>query len=241
MEPIRIEQSPDFAKLYRSLSDRPSSWTTENFDEFRRRIIEVLMPKHIPEQFAEGLIEYHLALFYESTSAASYRERFQAAYANLRWFVPFSSIARIVCAYFLYCANEFPAAARVLRSPLSTFGQAMSFLAGKAPPARNAEGNRASSSPVLIASDDLLTFQAIDSLLNGRTDEASKFLNQIRENGPSLKSRELSARIDLVEAGIAIRQGSVAEARTKLESLLQSPWPCIAAAAANQLTQLSNG
>jgi len=234
VEPFSVEELPDFAKLIQSLADNPPQWTESSFSEFRTKLEAVLSTKDVPSVFTEGIIEYHLGLFHEEQGIPAYHERFQAAYGCLRWFIPYSDVARLICIYFLYCANEFEAAESLCQRGMGRLRSAVSFF-------RDREGaqagpkavtkNGASGPSLLVALPDLLTFQAIEALGGGRAGDALELASVARRHTRGNFDKERTARISFLEARSRAALGDKEISRSIFESLQHSPWPAIAEAA----------
>lgn len=244
VEPLRLGQLPDFAKLIHSLSDNPPQWTEESFEEFRSKLASILATAAVPELFSLGLNEFHIALFHEERRLPGFRDRLQTAYGCLRWFIPYSDIARMVCTYFLFCANEFEAAYRLSSGGRSRLERAAEYLLDHKPSeAAKAATTRTGLSrlPLLMALPDVLSFQAIEAVDAGRLDDAAELLAVTRRHTLPTFDRERAERLALLEARMAEIQGDLAEARGKFEILLHSPWHAIVASAARHLARLPNG
>lgn len=238
VEPFQIEQLPDFAKLIKSLADNPPQWTEKTFEQFRVSLEAILGKAGVPELFVHGLIEYHLGLFQEEQRIPAFRERFQAAYGFLRWFIPYSDIARLICAYYLYCANEFEAAAKLCSGWESRLGKAVVFYS-KESTAGTSTGkthNRTKAGlPLLLAMTDALTFQAIEALNDDRVNDAAELAAVIRRHTVPAIDRERAERLRFLEARATEQSGDPVAAQPLFEALQESPWQSIASAASNHL------
>ena len=236
VEPLRVEELPDFAKLIQSLSDNPPEWTDATFGEFRARLEQVLAKKGVPAIFVDGVIEYHLALFHQEQRLPSFRERFESAYGNLRWFIPYSDVARLICAYYLYCANEFEAAEKLVKGRRSRLRHTVRFFLGEdgAKPTAASSKTKAGLA-LLVALPDLMLFQAIEALESGRAKDAAEFIVVARRHTRANFDRERAARGAYIDARMKQANGETKAARSAFESLLHSPWQPIAAAAAKHL------
>ncbi len=244
VEPFCVEELPDFAKLIQSLADNPPQWTESTFSEFRGRLEKVLNKKKIPAVFTEGIMEYHLGLFYEEQKMPSFRERLQAAYGCLRWFVPYSDVARLICTYFLYCANEFEAADKLCKGRQARLRGAIAFFLGREsartePTEAGARG--AAGLPLLVALADLMTFQAIEALASGRSEDALELVSVARRHTVANFDKERAARVAYLDARAKAALGDEAGSRSVFESLQHSPWQSIATAANKHLAQSHPG
>lgn len=244
VEPFQIEQMPDFAKLIQSLAENPPQWTEKTFEQFRIQLEGILGKERVPELFVTGIIEYHLGLFQEEQRLPAFRERFQVAYGSLRWFIPYSDIARLICGYYLYCANEFSAAAKLCPRGGGRLGKAVSFYAGESVvnSATGQTGRRTKAGlPLLLAMADVLTFQAIEALGDDRGDDAVELAAVIRRNTVPGFDRERAERLCFLEACARDQIGDVSGARPLFERLLHSPWQAIVSAAAYHLKNSNHG
>jgi hypothetical protein len=134
VEPLAPDTLPDFAKLIQNLAENPPKWNSKSFGEFRVEVESILRESEVPQMFANGIIEYHLSLFHEEREIPQYNDRLEAAYGALRWFAPYSDLARLVCTFFLYRANEFVAARRTCRGRFVRMDLALDFFCGIAQP-----------------------------------------------------------------------------------------------------------
>jgi hypothetical protein len=236
VEPFRVEELPDFAKLIQSLSDNPPEWTEATFGEFRARLEQILAKKGVPAIFADGVIEYHLALFHEERRLPSFRERFESAYGNLRWFIPYSDVARLICAYYLYCANEFEAAGVLCKGRRGRLRHAVKFFLDSDGGKQRSTGSSTKAGlALLVALPDLMLFQAIEALEGGRAKDAAELVAVARRHTRADFDRERAARAAYIEAHVKKATGDEKVARSIFETLLHCPWQPIAAAAAKHL------
>ena len=236
VEPFRVQELPDFAGLIRSLTDNPPDWTEVTFGEFRTRLEQILAKKGVPTIFADGVIEYHLALFHEERRLALFRKRFETAYGNLRWFIPYSDVARLICAYYLYCANEFKAAAVLCKGHRGRLRHAVKFFLDGNDFKLASTGSSANHSLALLVSlPDLMLFQAIEALEAGKAEGAAELIAVARRHTRADFDRERSARAAYIEARVKKATGDQKVARSILESLRHCPWREIADAAAKHL------
>jgi hypothetical protein len=244
VEPFQIEQLPDFAKLIHSLSKNPPQWNDRTFQQFRSQLEAILGKAGVPGLFVSGIIEYHLGLFQEEQHLPTFRQRFEAAYGCLRWFIPYSDIARLICAYYLYCANEFKAATNLCPRRGGRLGRAASFFNGEplAGPARHQTAkNSVSGLPLLLAWTDVLTFQAIEALIDNRVTDATELAAVIRQGTDLNFSTERHERLLFLEACSSEQSGDVSLSRRSFEGLVNSPSTAIASSAKNHLNNYSHG
>lgn len=239
VEPFRVEQQPDVIELLHSLTEFPPNWTDESFDKFRERLEEALRKLNTPPIFINGVVEYFFGLFYEEQLRPNFRERFQTAYGHLRWFIPYSDIARIICTQYLFCANEFgaarkicnPASARLLKTLCFFLDQSLTTESG----AGSSSGKSRPGVPVLVALPDLLTLQAVEAVFDSRPEDAMALCAAIRKQLSPAFSRERAARLNFLEARMKEVSGEKATAKGLFENLVHSPWAEIRRAAASHL------
>jgi hypothetical protein len=245
VEPFRVEAQADFSQLIRTLTHNPPQWTEGTFALFRRDLEKVLDAHRVPQIFTDGIVEYHLGLLHEEQRRPAFRERFHAAYGNLRWFIPYSDIARLICTHYLYCANEFAAALKFCGVGTSRLQRTLCFFLGQdAPPARTVTAARADGQgglPLLVALPDLLTYQAVDALQTGRADEAVELCSATRREIIPAFDRERADRLAYLEACCRKAAEGAEAAHALFENLSHSPWQLIAAAATRQLDHLAHG
>jgi hypothetical protein len=239
VEPFRVEQQPDVLQLLQSLTDFPPNWTDESFAQFRIRLETVLRKLNAPQLFIDGVVEYFFGLFHEEQERPTFRERLQTSYGHLRWFIPYSDIARIICTQYLFCANEFAAAEKVCNPSSTRLRKTLCFFLNQSLTAKDAkESSESKSRPgvaLLVALPDLLTFQAVEATCNNRPEDAMEICAAIRKQMSPAFSRERAARLDYLEARIKEVAGEKATASSLFENLLHSPWAAIRQAAANHL------
>lgn len=244
VEPFQIEQLPDFAKLIHSLSKNPPQWTETTFQQFRSQLEAILGKAGVPGLFVSGIIEYHLGLFQEEQHLPSFRQRFEAAYGCLRWFIPYSDIARLICVYYLYCANEFKAATNLCPGRGGRLGRAASFFNGEAlvGPANYQTGESSKGGlPLLLAWTDVLTFQAFEALVDNRAADATELAAVIRQGTDLAFSLERAERLLFLEACASEQSGDVSLSRRSFEGLVDSPSAAIASSAKKHLNRGSHG
>jgi hypothetical protein len=239
VEPFRMEQQPDILQLLQKLTDFPPKWTDESFAQFRVKLEAVMIKLKAPEVFINGVIEYFFGLFLEDNQRPGFRERFQTSYGHLRWFIPYSDIARIICAQYLFCANEFAAAEKVCSHSSGRLQRTLCFFLDQPLPPKEPKESTGSKTragvALLVALPDLLTLQTVEAIGDNRLEDAVEICAAIRKQIIPAFSRERAARLDYVEARIKQADGEKSSAKTLFENLLHSPWEAIRHAAANQL------
>ena len=245
VEPFQVEKQPAFAQLIRAMSDNPPRWTDETFAEFHNDLETTLNAHAVPQIFIDGIVEYHLGLFHEEQRHAAYRERLQAAYGSLRWFIPYSDIARLICTQYLYCANEFSAALKLCRSGGSRLRRTLQLFLGQddvtsqAGAAAHSAGEK--KLQLLIALPDLLTFQAVNAIGDGHPDQALELCTAIHRDIVPAFDKERAARLAFLEACAREALGQADTAQKLFESLIHSPWQPIANAATRHLKDSIHG
>lgn len=238
IEPLRVEEQRDFATFIRQLSDNPPRWTEASFEDFRNRLRSILGQHHAPELFVSGVMEYHMGLFHEDQRHPAFRERFQSAYGQLRWFIPFSDIARLICTHYLYCANEFAAALDACGGGTGRLNRTLHFFLGTSQ--LSPIGTGRPGLPLLVSLADTLLFQAIEAIQDGRCEDALSLCVAVRAQLVPTFDRERAERLNFVEACSRAGCGEVETARSRLDVLTGSPWPTIAEAAYKKLSLLPN-
>jgi hypothetical protein len=238
VDPFEIEQLPDFAKLLQSLADNPTQWTEKTFEQFRIQLEDILGKAAVPELFVRGIIEYYLGLFQEEQRLPAFRERFQTAYGCLRWFIPYSDIAKLICAYYLYCSNEFEAASKLCSELGSRLANAILFYSQKSTawtPTVKTKKRTKAGLPLLLAMADVLTFEAIEAIDDDRVNDATELAAVIRRQTIPAFDRERAERLRMLEACTIEQSGDIKTARLLFETLQESPWQAIASAASSHL------
>ncbi len=238
IEPFTAEDLPDFAELIRSLDENPPQWTEVSFAEFRRRLEAVLHRKALPSMFSDGIIEYHLGLFHEEQRFPSFRERLQSAYGSLRWFIPYSDVAGLICAYYLFCSNEFAASRNVSKGGGGRLRTANSFFLeqhGEEKNTKNSRPEKRAVLPLLVALPDLLSFQAIEAMESGRLQDADELVSVAASYTQANFDSERAARISFLRARVRSALGDDNGSKSIFESLQHCPWESIARATASYL------
>ena len=238
IQPFEAEKLPDFAELIRSLADNPPNWTDASFETFRRQLRLVLDRPEISPLFIDGLIEYHLGLYHQVRRHPNFRERLQSAYGALRWFIPHSDIARLICTYYLFCANEFRAAAALCTSQVGRLHAAIRFYTETTVHGVDPGPSRLihrTGLPLLMAYPDVLCIQAIQAVRESRIEDASELVSVARMGTDHQADRERFARLSLLDACLTEQKEGADAARSRFESLALSPWQAIAAAAQSHL------
>jgi hypothetical protein len=237
VEKLQIELLPDFAELIKSLANNLPEWSATTFQVFCAKLKDILEKASVPELFIRGIIDYHLGLFHEEQRLSAFRERFQTAYGCLRWFIPYSDIARLICTYYLYIANEFEAASNLCLNNGGRLRRATAFFSGKTkvrPVGDQSSKLSKEGLPLLMALTDVLTFQAIEALDNNRVENAEELAEVIRRDTDE-SDKERQARNCFLKAFICKEKGDLLESRRYFQSLLHSPWEVIASSAQKHL------
>ena len=240
VEPFHVEQLPDFASLIRGLTDNPPLWTDESFISFRQQLEITLDRPEVPALFIEGLVEYHLGLHFQERCLQSAKDRFQSAYGALRWFIPYSDIARLICTYYLYGTNEFEAAGKLCVAGHSRLADAIDFFRIHLP--RVVEDVKKTKRgyhglPLLIAQSDVLCFQAVQAIRESKWEEAQELTAIARKDTRRSFHRERAFRIEFLEACVKEMIEGPDAARSLFELLSDCPWTGIADAAQRHITK----
>lgn len=241
VQALRVESQPDFAQFIRELSDNPPHWNEPSFAEFRHQLESILVAHNAPRLFIDGVVEYHMALFHEELRLATFRERLQSAYGHLRWFIPYSDIARLICIHYLYCANEFEAALNLCGSSSGRMRQTLALLLSQ--PLEEAHGGEIAKQglPLLVSLSDSLLFEAAQAIQEGRHESALVLCAAAQRLVLPAFDRERAERLACLEAYARAGVGDAETARTMWEVRLHSPWRGIAETAKQQLALLPNG
>jgi hypothetical protein len=230
VEPFSPDTLPDFAKLVHELAENPPQWNDESFRMFRVEVEGILQKAQVPQMFTDGIIEYHLSLFQEEREIPQYNDRLEAAYGALRWFAPYSDLAGLVCAFFMYRANEFAASRKICSSQFARLRGALDFFCAERPPTRNGRGGKqepAQRLPMLIPFADLLCLQSIQRLNEEKLEEAAELVQCARNSFRGSLDPERAARLDLIEARLRKLEGNYDRSQIICDSLKLSPWQSI--------------
>jgi len=243
VEKNQFSQLPDFAQPIHNQSENSWQWSQESFELFQISVESILRNSNLPELFIRGIKEYHLGLFHEDKRVPDFRHRYQTAHGFLRLFIPFSDIARLICAYYHYCANEFEVASQLVQGNGSRMGKAISFFKGHA--VTDCSSNKTyikqgSGLPLLLNMSDALTFQAVEAITDGRYEHASELAATIQRNTLPSHDRERVARLRLLDAYIKFQTDRTASI-SLFEELRHSPWQSIAMASETHLKKINHG
>lgn len=241
IQALRVESQPDFAKFIHELSDNPPNWNEASFADFRRKLEAILVAHNAPRLFMDGVIEYHMALFHEERRLASFRDRMQSAYGHLRWFIPYSDIARLICIHYLYCANEFEAALNLCGNGSNRLRQTLALLLSRSLDEVSSAETAKHGLPLLVSLSDSLLFEAAQAIREGRHESALVLCAAARRQLLPTFDRERAERLACLEALSKSGGGDDEAARNRWEVLLNSPWRAIAETAKQQLALLPNG
>jgi hypothetical protein len=110
VEVAQIERIPGLLDEIKRFTSNPPGWTREDFDDFRNRLRDLLEKNSVPENFANGLVEYFLGVQRETNQDPAFKHRLEAAYVIMKKFAPLSDIAALITEYFLYRVNIFGSA-----------------------------------------------------------------------------------------------------------------------------------
>ena len=241
IQALRVESQPDFSRFIRELSDNPPNWSETTFADFRRQLEAILVAHNAPRLFIDGVIEYHMALFHEELRLANFRDRLQSAYGHLRWFIPYSDIARLICIHYLYCANEFEAALNLCGSGSTRMRQTLALLLSRPPEEAPGVEIAKQGLPLLVSLSDSLLFEAAQAIREGRHESALVLCAAVYRQLLPAFDRERSERLACLEALARAGADDAEIARSRWEVLLNSPWRAIAETAKQQLALLPNG
>ncbi len=117
----QIDHIPGLSEEISRFTTNPPGWTKEQFNEFRTHVNDLLAQVSVPQSFADGLVEYFLAVQLEAEEKKAFQDRLESAFVILRKFAPFSDIAALVSEYFRYRTNTFvPPLGVIDKRPLGT-------------------------------------------------------------------------------------------------------------------------
>lgn len=242
IEPLVVEALPGFLELIRNLTDNPPTWDAKTFGDFHVQLKSVLEKENVPQLFINGIVEYHLGLYLEEQRKEEFRERFQAAYGNLRWFIPYSDISRLICAYYLYCANQFESALDLCGEGDSRLKSILSLLVGESSgdDISTPERGVIKAFPLLISKEDLLSFQIVEALEDGRHAHAAELFGALSTQVVSKFHKERAERLKFLKACISLAEGNTEKAKRSFEGLKHSAWPSIEKGARLKLDRLND-
>ena len=102
-----IDSMPVVAAAYDRLIERPESWTEDRIHRFLEALQQARNEGKVPSVYANGLFEYHLALYLADRNVERSHQCFADAYRMLRPFAGVSPIAQFVVDYILFRKNCF--------------------------------------------------------------------------------------------------------------------------------------
>ena len=80
-----------------------------------------------PNCSSTGLLNISLGFFTRSNDGLPFASASSKPFGDLRWFIPYSDVARLICTQFLYCANEFAAAEKICQGATSRLRSSIAF------------------------------------------------------------------------------------------------------------------
>ena len=214
--------SPDFASVQRiqqelaALCAATETWTREQLDAMRQRLLPREQPPEVPRDFCDGLMEYHLALLLEKEQRPEAGGHFECAYTHLRPYTKYSPQAEFIATYFLYRINNFeslenlpPSHSRFL-AMCSFFHQP--FSAAKTA-STTADEHEAARFPMVIAGADEALLAAVERITVGDFAAAREQLERARGQQAQV-TRDVAAerRLHFVAARLHRRLGDVKQA-----------------------------
>jgi hypothetical protein len=221
---FRLESvtSPDFGSVRRiqqelaELCATTKSWTREQLDAMRQRLLPRGQPPEAPRDFCDGLMEYHLALLLEKERRPEAGGHFECAYTLLRPYTKYSPQAAFIASYFLYRINNFESLAKVPPSH-SRFVAMCAFFHRpydevlKAPVPQ--DKRRPASFPMVIAGADEALLAAVGRLV---ADDLAGAEEQIahakREQSQVTRDGSAEMRLHFVAARLQRRKRDVTQA-----------------------------
>jgi hypothetical protein len=202
-----IDKIPEFAVLITALTKNPPTWSTQTFLHFREKLETVLTDQSVPKQFADGVVEYHLALFYENLRSPSFGKLLERANELLRCFTPYSDYAAMICGFYLFRTNAFdhgavanigrlPSLKRVFEFFTSPYDEAMR------PETMKKRHNQGLQMDILVPRPDHTLIQA---LLCAKSGDLPKAASQVEETWGMLEpdfDAQRERRLTFLEARI---------------------------------------
>lgn len=225
-----IDKIPEFGALLTTLADNPPSWSTDTFPPFREQLETILEKQSVPKQFADGVIEYHLALFYENLRAPNFGKLLERANELLRCFTPYSDYAAMICGFYLFRTNAFddgpvaniqrlPNLKRIFHFFTSAYGEAMK------PEAMKKRSDKPAKMDILVPRADHMLINALLCAKNGDLGQAA---SQIEETWRMVEPDfdvQRERRLTFLEARLHRANGNTQEAVACYERLKFSSLP----------------
>lgn len=214
--------SPDFASVKRIqqelavLCAATESWTREQLDAMRQRLLPREQPPEVPRDFCDGLMEYHLALLLEKEQRPEAGGHFECAYTRLRPYTKYSPQAEFIATYFLYRINNFeslenlpPSHSRFL-AMCAFFHQPFTAAETASTTADEPEGARF---PMVIAGADEALLAAVERITAGDFAVACEQLERARrEQAQVTRDAAAERRLHFVAARLHRHLGEVKQA-----------------------------
>jgi hypothetical protein len=158
----RIDHIPGVSDEIGRFTTNPPGWTKEQFNKFRARVGDLLAQVSVPQSFADGLVEYFLAVQLEADENKAFRDRLESAFVILRRFAPFSDVAALVAEYFRYRTNTFiPPPGAVDKRPL---GVITTFFANTSI-SQNAKGHLSRGIELVVPEVEYCCLEAVRAML----------------------------------------------------------------------------
>lgn len=224
-----IDKIPEFAVLVAALTDNPPAWSAATFPLFREKLEAVLIDYSVPKQFGDGIVEYHLALFYENLRSPDFGKLLERSNQLLRCFTPYSDYAAMICGFYLFRTNAFdygtvanidrlPSLKRVFEFFTSPYDKAMT------PEALTTKQNSAPMD-ILVPGPDHDTIQALFCAKSGDYGQA---IAKVKETWSMLEPSldfQRERRLTFLEARIHRASGNTKDATVCYERLEFSSQP----------------
>lgn len=221
VEVAQIERIPGLLDEIKRFTSNPPGWTREDFDGFRSRLRDLFQKNSVPENFANGLIEYFLGVQCEANQDSSFEHRLEAAYVIMKKFAPFSDIAAVITEYFRYRVNIFGSADESVRPAGFPLSAIKAFFVGRAgAPQTDSAASRAIE--LIIAEAEYCCIEAVRAMLRNDPEAALGLASVARKIQGQLRDPQREERLKVIEARAHVALGESGKARAAYQPLLNS-------------------
>ncbi len=222
VEDTHIDQIPGVAEEIAEFASNPPGWTREQFENFRRRLRDLLIQSSVPQSFANGLIEYFLAVQLESLGEVGFQPRLEAAFVILRKFAPFSDIAAMITQYFRYRTNTFCEAASATGTRQRPLKMLTDYFVGKI--SVNAKASvRRREVELVVPEVEYSVMEAVRAMLRDDPSAALGMVMVSRKLQRPLPDPQREDRLKVIEGRAYRALGRRDQALAAYRSLLGSP------------------
>ena len=229
LEERPIEKIPEFAALVAKVTDNPPAWSAATFLAFRQRMEKILEAQKVPRQFAAGVIEYHLGLFYEMHQSGVFGKLLERSYELLRCFSRYSDYAALICGFYHFRINDFGHGAAINVARLPELHRVFRFLSSPYEKAMELSGESMKKAhsirtlELLMPRADLSTLQALAFALDRNIPEALVQIAEARASTNGIIDPQRQSRLDFIEARLCRANGGVKQAASYYKKLAYSP------------------